>query len=145
MKPTEKKKVADALVERSEWTHIGLLPIHLRPLTLGQIYETGEFACQLEADGLDMHKNIVATAEMLLRYKSSVQLQEIFLVCAFRRKWMRRVFRRYILRRLTVSRFQKALSVCIDAFSANFFLTSIIFLHQANQITEPKTTTPLGQ
>ena len=145
MKTTDKKKTADVLTERSLWVRVGMLPIRIRPLTLGQIYEIGPHACQLEAEGLDMKARIIASAEMFARYASARQMQEIFLICAFRKRWMRKVLRRYIINRLTVRMFQRAVTVMTNAFSANFFLTSIISLHQMNQVTEPKITTPLGQ
>ena len=145
MTPTEKKKTADTVNEHSSWSWVGLLPIHFKPLTLGQIYEIGEHACQLEAEGLSLQQKMLASAEMLARYKSAPQFQEIFLKVAFRSKWKRRLFRGYILKRLTVAHLQKAVEIVTDVYTANFFLTSIIFLRQANQITEPNPTTPLGQ
>ena len=145
MTPEEKRKTADILTEKSLWTRVGWLPIRLRPLTLGQIYDMGEFTCQIEGEKLDMKSRIIASAEMLARYKSAKLMQEIFLICAFRKRWKRRLFRRYIINRLTVSRLQKAIEVITNAYTANFFLTSIIFLKQTTKITEPKQTTALGQ
>ncbi len=145
MDANDKKKVAETLTERSMWMRVGWLPIRLRPLTLGQIYEMGEFVDGMEAEGLDAKEKFNVVAEMLARYKSAPLMQETFLVCAYRRRWARRLFRGYILGRLTVRKFQKALSIITDSYSANFFLTSIIFLHQTKPMTEPKQTTPLGQ
>ncbi len=145
MKKEDKKRVADTLTERSTWVRIGLLPIRMRPLTLGQIYEMGEFTCGMEAKDLDLKARVVASAEMLARYKSAPLMQEVFLVCAFRHRWMRHIFRRYILNRLTVGKFQKAIEVITNSFTANFFLTSIIFLAQTTMMTEPTPTTPHGQ
>ena len=59
-----------------------------------------------------------------------------------RKRW---IFRRYILKRLTVRHFQKVMEIITNAYTANFFLTSIIFLHQTKPMTEPKQTTPRGQ
>lgn len=145
MNREEKKKTADTLLERSVWVRIGLLPIRLRPLTLGQIYEMGQFTCEMNDEGIDPKKRIVASAEMLSRYDNAPLMQEVFMVCAFRTPWIRRVFRRYILRRLTVGKFQKAIEVITNSYTANFFLTSIIFLHQTTKISEPNQTTHLGQ
>lgn len=145
MKAEEKKKTADILTERSRWIRVGWLPIRIRPLTLGQIYEMGEFTCQMEGKDLDMKARILASSEMLARYKSAKLMQEVFLIAAYRKRWKRRVFRRYILNRLTVKVFQKALEVITDAYTANFFLTSIIFLHQTNQVSEPNPTIAPGQ
>ena len=145
MTAEQKKKTADALTERSVWVRIGWLLIRMRPLTLAQIYEMGEYVDGLQVEGLDIKGKINLAAEMLSRYKSASLMQEVFLVVAYRRRWKRRLFRHYILKRLTVRIFKKALDVITDAFSANFFLTSIIFLRQTKTITEPSPTTPLGQ
>lgn len=145
MKHDEKKQTADVLLEKAVWTRVGLLPLRIRPLTLGQIYEMGEYTCQMEAENLDLKARIVASAEMLARYKSAKLMQEVFLICVFRKRWKRRLLRRYILNRLTIKKFQKAVEVITNAYSANFFLTSLIFLHQTNTITEPSQTTALGQ
>lgn len=145
MKPEEKKHTAEALTEKSSWMRVGLLPILLKPLTLGQIYEMGEYTCQMEGAELDRKSQVLASVEMLTRHKSAKLMQEVFLVCAYRKRWKRRLFRHYILKRLTVSGFQKALSVITNAYTASFFLTSIIFLHQTNGITEPSQTTARGQ
>ena len=39
----------------------------------------------------------------------------------------------------------KAIEVITNSYTANFFLTSIIFLHQTTKISEPNQTTRLGQ
>lgn len=145
MTTKDKKKTADILTERSKWVRIGLLFIRIRPLTFGQIYEMGEYVNQIEVGDLDLKAKINLAAEMLAHYKSAPLIQETFLVTAYRRRWKRRLFRSYILKRLTVRHFATALEVITDAFTANFFLTSIIFLRQTRMITEPSQTTPLGQ
>ena len=145
MNASEKQRTAEVITEKSVWMRIGLLFLHIKPLTLGQIYEIGSFTCDIESENLDLRKRIVPSAEMLMRYKSAKQMQEIFLVCAFRRKWKRWLFRRYILPRLTVAKFKTAVDVITDPCTANFFLTSIIFLRQVNAMTEPSQTIPLGQ
>lgn len=146
MKATDKKKTADALTESSSWMRIGWLPIRLRPLTFGQIYEMGEFVENLQAEGLDLNndKRFNIVAEMLARYESAPLMQEAFMIAAYRRRWARKLFRNYILKRLTIRKFQPVLGVITDSYAANFFLTSIIFLHQTKPITEPKPTTHLG-
>ena len=145
MKTTDKKKTADALTERSVWVRVGLLPIMIRPLTLGQIYEMGASVNEMDAKGLSIKSKVNQVAEMFARHKNVPMMQEVFLMCAYRRRWKRRLFRRYILKRLTISHFEKAMEVITNAYTANFFLTSIIFLSQTNPMTEPKQTTPLGQ
>ena len=145
MKAEEKKKTAATLIEKSKWIRIGLLPIHLKPLTLGQIYEMGPYTNEIEGDNLNLRTRVIPSSEMLTRYRSAKQMQEIFLVCAFRKKWKRWLFRRYILKRLTLAKFQSAIEIITDACTANFFLTSIIFLRQTNAISEPSQTIAPGQ
>lgn len=145
MKTTDKKKTADVLTERSVWVRVGLLPIMIRPLTLGQIYEIGASVNDLDASGLDIKARINQVAEMFARYQNVPMMQETFLMCAYRRRWKRKLFRRYILKRLCIKHFEKAMEVITNAYTANFFLTSIIFLSQTKPMTEPKQTTPHGQ
>lgn len=145
MKTEDKKKVVNALTEHSTWMRIGWLPIRLRPLTLAQIYEMGVYTNEMDAEGLEEGKKFNVAAEMLSRYQSAQLMQEVFLVCAYRKHWMRRLFRRYILNRLTIRGFQKVLEIITDGYAANFFLTSIIFLHQTKPMTEPSQTTHHGQ
>lgn len=144
MTATDKRKTAEALVERTVWTHIGILPIRFRPLTLGQIYEMGEYIDGMEGEGLEPDKKVNVAAEMLARYKSAPLMQETYLIAAYRSRWARKLFRRYILKRLTIRKFQKAQEVITNSYGANFFLTSIIFLHKTKPMTEPKPTTALG-
>lgn len=145
MKTTDKKRTAEALTERAIWLWIGFLPIRLKPLTLGQIYEMGEYVNDMDAEGLDLEKKMNVVAEMLAKYKNAPLMQNVFMVCAYRRRWARWLFRGYILKRLTVRHFQKVIQVITNSYTANFFLTSTIFLHQTKPMTEPKPTTPLGQ
>lgn len=145
MNAQEKKKTANTVTEKSVWVWVGWLPIRIKPLTLGQIYEMGEYTCQIEEKDMDLKKRVIVSAEMLARYKDAKHMQKVFLIVAYRRRWARWLFKRYILHRLTVTRFQKAIEVITNAYTANFFLTSIIFLRQTNRITEPSQTTARGQ
>ena len=145
MNKEEKKKTADILTEKSRWIRIGLLFIRLRPLTLGQIYEMGQYVESIEADGLEFKGRYNYVAKMLSEYNNAPLMQDIFLVTAYRRSWKRKLFRRYILKRLTVRHFQDAMDIITDAYNANFFLTSIIFLRQTKPMTEPNQTIVRGQ
>lgn len=144
METTDKKLVAETLTERSKWFRVGWLWFRMKPLTLGQIYEMGEFVNDMSEE-LKVETRTNALAEMFLRYADTKQMQEIFLVCLFRRRWKRWLFRRYILHRLTVYIFHSMINFLVLSFSANFFLTSIIFLRQTKRMTEPSPTTPHGQ
>ena len=145
MTVTEKKKTADVLTEKTRFMLVGWLPILLRPLTLGQIYEMGEFINEVDSDGLDFNEKVYPIAEMLARHTNAIQMQQIFMVGAYRRRWKRWLFRRYILHRLTIRHFDEMMNIILDAHTANFFLTSIIFLSQTKPMTEPKQTIAPGQ
>ena len=145
MEKEEKKKVAETLTEQSKWLRVGLLPLKIRPLTLGQIYEMGQYTCELEGLGQNMKKRINVLGEMLSRHDSARVMQKVFLVCAFRSRLMRVLFGWYIKHRLTAKCFKDMLDIVALSMDANFFLTSIIFLQRTTQITEPSQTTAPGQ
>lgn len=145
MKKEEKKKVADALSERSKWLRIGLLPIKVRPLTLSQIYDMGVAANDINGDDLQTEDKVNIIAVLMKHSKDAKAMQDVFLVCAFRKKWKRWLFGHYLRNRLTVEHFNLLLAIIATTFNANFFLTSIIFLSQTKIMTEPSPTIPLGQ
>lgn len=145
MKKEEKKKVADALSERSKWLRIGLLPIKVRPLTLSQIYDMGVAANDVNGDDLQTEDKVNIIAVLMKHAKDAKAMQDVFLVCAFRKRWKRWLFGRYLRNHLTVEHFNILLTIIATTFNANFFLTSIIFLSQTKIMTEPSPTTPHGQ
>ncbi len=71
-------------------------------------------------------------------------MSEIFIVCAFRKQWARKLWGNYIRKHLTQISFNELIQFISGSFNANFFLTSITFLTQMKIMTEPKTT-PHGQ
>lgn len=139
MKTTEKEKVAKTLAEASIKIKVGKFYFKVKPLTFMQIYEMGVFANDIkdptwkEGDKL----NIVA---LLLKHSDSARLMsEIFIVCAFRKSWARRIFGRYIRKHLDIIAFNELIKFISTSFNANFFLTSITFLTQTKIMTEKKT------
>lgn len=145
MKQKDKKKVADALSERSQWLRVGWLPIKIKPLTLSQIYDMGAAANNIDAYDLQHMEKVNIIAILVKHAKDAKALQDVFLVCAFRKKWKRCLFGRYLRNRLMVEHFNKLLTIIASTFNANFFLTSIIFLSQTKIVTEPNQTTARGQ
>lgn len=144
MKTSDKEKVAKTLAEASVKIKVGKFRFRVKPLTFMQIYEMGVFANDIkdptwkEGDKL----NIVA---LLLKHSDSARLMsEIFIVCAFRKSWARKIWGRYIRRHLEIFAFNELIKFISTSFNANFFLTSITFLTQTKIMTEPKTT-PHGQ
>lgn len=145
MRKDEKRKVANALSERGTWIRVGWLFIHFRPLTLSQIYDMGAAANDIDGSDLQTDDKVNLIAVLLKHSKDAQAMQNVFLVCAFRKSWKRWLFGRYIKNRLTIEHFNRLLTTIATTFNANFFLTSIIFLSQTKIMTEPNQTTAHGQ
>lgn len=145
MKKEEKRKVANALAERGTWIRVGWMFIYFRPITLSQIYDMGAAANDIDGSDLQSDDKVSLIAALLKHSKDAKAMQNVFLVCAFRKRWKRWLLGRYIRNRLTVEHFNRLLSTIATTFNANFFLTSIIFLSQTKIITEPSQTTARGQ
>lgn len=107
------------------------------PLTLGQIYEMGEWVEKMNGDEIPKDSSIQLISEMFTKYENAPLLQEVFLMCLFRSQVMRWLFRRYIKHRLTPRHINLMIQNIAKTYSANFFLTSIIFLRQTKGMTEP--------
>lgn len=145
MNREEKKVTASTLIEKAQWFRIGWMYFRFRPLTLGQIYEMGPYVEDIQGDNLSPDNKVNIVAEMLSRSSSARAMQKIFLICLFRNRWCRVLFGRYIKKRLTVRMFNSLTQSLAMSLAANFFLTSIIFLHQTKKMTEPNPTTAHGQ
>ena len=147
---TEKKKTVSEIVsEMPVPLKIGLFSFKLRQPTLSQIYEMGAVANDIEvgdlAEKMAKKEKVIIITEAITHYKDAALMREIFLILLFRSKWKRRLWKRYILKRLTVGLFHSMVGIVNTTFNLNFFLTSIIFLKQATKITEPSQTTAPGQ
>ena len=140
MKKTDKEKVVRALTEATSKVWVGKLRITLRPITFAQIYEMGACAHEIKPINIKDGDKVNTMHELFEHYKDAKAMGEIFLVCAYRKGWKRRLFRKYILSRLTINEFNKLIKFISTSFNANFFLTSINFLSQAKIMTEPTTT-----
>lgn len=145
MKTEDKERVSEALNEKAHKIKVGWLTFKMKPLTLSQIYEMGAVAAMVDASDLKSKDKVNVISEMILHHNDAKAMQDVFLVCLFRSHLKRKLFRRYILKRLTVSKFQELINIISRSFEVNFFLTSIIFLSQTKAITEPNPTTALGQ
>ena len=69
---------------------------------------------------------------------------DIFVTCAFKSNFWRKLLRRYIMKRLRPYHMNELIQFLSKSFDINFFLTSITFLKQITKMTEPSTT-PHGQ
>ena len=144
MKTSDKEKVAKTLQETAFKIKVGKFAFRVKPLTLMQIYEMGVFANDIkEATWKEDEKiNIIHT--LIERSGDARLMCEVFIVCAFRKKWARKLWGGYIRRHLDITAFNMLITFISSSFNANFFLTSIIFLTKTKIITEPQTT-PHGQ
>lgn len=145
MEKTNKEKIAETLSEKSKIIRIGILPIMIKPLTLAQIYDMGAAANDVKSEDLQKEEKVNIFAVLMRHAKDAKAMQDVFIICAFRKKWKRWLFGRYLRNRLTVEDFKKLLGIIAITFNANFFLTSIIFLSQTKIITEPNETIAHGQ
>lgn len=140
MKKTDKEKVIKALTEATIKLWVGKLPIILRPITFAQIYEMGACAHDIKPIDIEEGDKVNTMHELFAHHKDAKAMGEIFLICAYRKEWKRRLFRKYILSRLTINEFNELVKFISTSFNANFFLTSINFLSQAKIMTEPTMT-----
>ena len=144
MKTSDKEKVAKTLAEASVKIKVGKFRFRVKPLTFMQIYEMGVFGNAIKGATWKEGDN-VNIIPILFRHSETARLMsEIFIVCAFRKKWVRKIWGRYIRKHLDIMAFNELVKFISGSFNANFFLTSIIFLTKMKIMTEPKTT-PLGQ
>lgn len=144
MKTSDKEKIAKTLAEASVKIKVGMFYFRVKPLTFMQIYEMGVFGNAIKKTTWkeDDKLNIIP---LLFEHSETARLMsEIFIVCAFRKKWARKVWGRYIRKHLGIMAFNELIKFISGSFNANFFLTSIIFLTQTKIMTEPRTT-PRGQ
>lgn len=149
MNREEKQHVADTLVEKPFTVKVGFWRFKVKQPTLGQIYEMGAVANDIDEkdiqEKVEQNAKINVLAEAISHYKDARLMQEIFLILVFRSRFKRKLWRKYILKRLTVSIFNQVTKAVGGSLNINFFLTSIIFLKQTTRITEPTQTTALGQ
>lgn len=140
MKTADKDKVAKTLREASTKIKVGWFHFKVRPLTLMQIYEMGVFANDIPETTWKEGDKVNLIQKLFERSNDARLLCEIFIVCAFRKKWARKLWGKYIRRNLDIISFNELIKFISGSFNANFFLTSITFLTQTKIMTEPTTT-----
>ncbi len=144
MNTEDKEKVARTLCEADVKIKVGKFLFRVKPLTLMQIYEMGVFANDMPETSWKEGEKVNILQKLFERNKDALLMCEIFIVCAFRKKWARKLWGRYIRKHLNIMAFNELIKFVSSSFNANFFLTSITFLTQAKIMTEP-TTTHLGR
>lgn len=144
MKTSDKEKVAKTLAEASVKIKVGKFRFKVKPLTFMQIYEMGVFGNSIKEYKLSDGEKINIIPILFQHAETARLMSEIFIVCAFRKKWARKIWGRYIRKHLEIFAFNELIKFISGSFNVNFFLTSITFLTQTKIMTEPKTT-PHGQ
>ncbi len=144
MKTSDKEKVAKTLAEASVKIKVGMFYFRVKPLTFMQIYEMGVFGNAIKKPTWKKDDKLNIIPFLFEHSETAHLMSEIFIVCAFRKKWARKVWGRYIRKHLDIMAFNELVKFIGGSFNTNFFLTSITFLTQMKIMTEPKTT-PRGQ
>lgn len=139
-KDNVQRKVANTIAERPIMLWFGCLPFIVRPLTFTQLFDIGSISKdmpEVEQKKVDGRTNVSAT---LLYYEEASRMSEIAVLTIFRSGWMRKLFRKYIKKRLTVRKYKKLQDYMAQTMDANFFLSTIIFLKGLNEMTKPTNT-----
>lgn len=126
--------------ERPIFIWFGFIPFLVRPLTFTQIYDLGSISKdmpEIEQQRVDGRTNVSAT---LLYYEEASRMSEIAVMAIFRSVWMRKLFRKFIKKRLTVRKYKKLQDYMAQTMDATFFLSTIIFLKGLNETTKPTNT-----
>ena len=144
MKTSDKEKIAKTLAEASVKIKVGMFYFRVKPLTFMQIYEMGVFGNAIKKPTWKEDDKLNIIPFLFEHSETAHLMSEIFIVCAFRKKWARKIWGRYIRKHLDVMAFNELVKFIGGSFNTNFFLTSITFLTQMKIMTEPKTT-PRGQ
>ncbi|MBR5950318.1 MAG: hypothetical protein IKZ87_02680 [Actinomycetaceae bacterium] len=145
METADKERVHSTLTEKPVKIKVGKLTFKLRPLTLAQIYEIGAIGNELSDDDLGSKDKVKVLAEVIAHYKDAKVMQDMFIAALLPGKIKRFLFKRYVLKRLTVTVFNEFVAYVSRSLDVNFFLTSIIILRKTVEITNPSETTALGQ
>lgn len=138
METKDKKKITQVLKEEPVVVRVGVLRCRIKPLTLCQIYEVGTLANDIKPLELKEGNKINVIQQMLEHGNDAKILTDIFIVCAFRKKIMRKIFSGYIRKRLKIEHVNELIKYLSISFNINFFLTSITFLKQIKKMTEPQ-------
>lgn len=112
--------------EKGIWIRFGLLPVHLKPLTLAQIWEIGELVNTCEQ--LDIQGTFNGIEKMLSMHKDIRVLQKVVIKAIFRSSIARFLFGWYIAKKTTMTRYNEVITFCAQSFNAPFFFQSMTFL-----------------
>ncbi|MCZ2726298.1 hypothetical protein [Bacteroides caccae] len=139
-KDNVQKKVANTISERPIIIWFGCLPFIVRPLTFTQLFEIGAISKdmpEVDQNKVDGRTNVSAT---LLYYEEARRMSDIAVMTIFRSVWRRKLFGKFIKKRLTVRKYKKLQDYMAQTMDATFFLSTIIFLKGLNETTKPTNT-----
>lgn len=139
-KDNVQKKVANTMAERPIILWFGCFPFMVRPLTFTQLFDIGSISKdmpEVEQKKIDGRTNVSAT---LLYYEEAPRMADIAVMTIFRSAWKRKLFGKFIKKRLTVSKYKKLQDYMAQTMDATFFLSTIIFLKGLNETTKPTNT-----
>lgn len=129
-------KTTDTLTEKSYWIRIGIFFFKVKPLNLSQVIEIGELTGYLKEFEGDKVPNV---ARYIFSNIEDVEVvQDIVLIAIFRSKFKRKLYRRYIQKRLSTKVVKDAFKAIYDTFDYAFFFTSLIFLRGVAEMTANK-------
>lgn len=134
------KRVADTIAERPLVIWFGFLPFLVKPLTYTQLFDIGSISKdmpEVDQNKVDGRTNVSAT---LMYYEEARRMADIAVMTILRSDWMRKLFGKFIKKRLTVRKYKKLQSYMAQSMDATFFLSSIIFLKGLNEATKPTNT-----
>lgn len=138
---TEVKKTKDALLEKPMFIRFGIMLFRVKPLTLAQIYEIGAVVENMkEVETNTLGRTINALAKSLELYENIPLCEKVVLISMFRRSLWRKIWGRFIRKRMTVARYRRLVEYFALTFQAAFFFTSFTFLKGAKMITSPTNT-----
>ena len=143
-------KTADTMIEKPYRMRVGMFLFKVRPLNMSQVIEIGELASYMkEFDAENENGNIARYA-----YKNTEDvelIQDIAVIAMFRNRLKRRIFGRYVKKRLTTYVLKQCFTAIYDTFDYAFFFTSSIFLRgvaatqRKNEEEETEKETPRGE
>lgn len=129
----DEKKTSDVLTEKGVWIKFGLLPLHIKPLNLSQIWEIGEIVSKCEV--VELSGKFNAIEKMLAYHDELKNLQEIVIKAVFRGSVARFLLGRYIKSKTTMNVYKQIIAFCAQSFDAQFFFQSMTFLRGAKEVT----------
>lgn len=133
MNKNEEKSTAGAITEKPIFVFFGMIPFLVRPMTLAQIWQIGEKIGDIEEINIEGEFN--PYQKVFSMFKDVKNANEITPIIVFRSRLMRKIFGRFIRKRMTMKKYNELLQYASLSFDASFFLQSITFLKGCSQTT----------